>query len=52
MKESEAKLNAYGSAFGTLDVAETMRLGEYNVLFWEKDPNHPIGQARFFGLEE
>ena len=52
VKESEAKLNAFGSAFGTLDVTEAMRLGEYNVMFWEKDVNHPIGQAALFRLEE
>ena len=52
VKESEAKLNAFGSAFGTLDMTETMRLGEYHVTFWAEDANRHIGQATLFRLEE
>lgn len=52
VKESEAKLNAFGSAFGSLDVTETMRLGEYRVNFWYDDPNRSIGEATLFRLEE
>jgi hypothetical protein len=52
VKEAEAKLNAFGSASGSLDLTETMRLGEYQVVFWDTDPNRPIGAAPLFRLEE
>jgi hypothetical protein len=52
VKEAEVKLNAFGSVFGSLDLTETMRLGEYRVVFWDKDPNRHIGEATLFRLEE
>ncbi|HEY2083048.1 MAG TPA: MG2 domain-containing protein, partial [Verrucomicrobiae bacterium] len=52
VKEAEVKLNAFGSASGSLDLKETMRLGEYQVVFWDKDRNRPIGAAPLFRLEE
>ncbi|HWD94563.1 MAG TPA: alpha-2-macroglobulin family protein [Verrucomicrobiae bacterium] len=52
VKEAEVKLNAFGSAAGALDLTETMRLGEYRVIFWDQSPNRPIGEATLFRLEE
>jgi uncharacterized protein YfaS (alpha-2-macroglobulin family) len=52
VKEGDAKLNAFGSAFGTLDLTETMRLGEYRVEFREPGHNESIGDATLFRLEE
>jgi uncharacterized protein YfaS (alpha-2-macroglobulin family) len=53
VKEGDVKLNAFGSVFGSLDLTETMRLGEYRVTF--RDPqqrNRNIGAATLFRLEE
>jgi uncharacterized protein YfaS (alpha-2-macroglobulin family) len=52
VKESDVKLNAFGSAFGSLDLTETMRLGEYRVIFREKGRDRDIAQATLFRLEE
>ncbi len=52
VKEGDAKLNAFGSTFGTLDLTETMRLGEYQVEFREPGHDDIIGDATLFRLEE
>lgn len=52
VKEGDVKLNAFGSAFGSLDLTETMRLGEYSVTFREKGGDRDIGEATLFRLEE
>jgi alpha-2-macroglobulin len=52
VKEADVKLNAFGSVFGSLDLTETMRLGEYRVTFREKGGDHDIGGATLFRLEE
>ena len=52
VKEGDVKLNAFGSAFGSLDLTETMRLGEYSVEFREPGHNESIGYATLFRLEE
>ena len=36
VKEDESRLNAFGSALGSLDLTEAMRLGEYRVTFWDQ----------------
>ena len=51
-KEDDIKLNAFGSAFGSLDLTDTMRLGEYRVTFREKGHDRDIGEATLFRLEE
>jgi len=54
VKADKAKLNAFGSTWGALDLTEAMPLGEYRVTFWaEGRPNgQTIGQATLFRLEE
>ncbi|HEX8144116.1 MAG TPA: alpha-2-macroglobulin family protein [Pyrinomonadaceae bacterium] len=50
--EGKATLNAFGSAWGSLEVTETMPLGEYQVTFWDEGRRHGIGSATLFRLEE
>ncbi len=52
VKEGEITLNSFGSAWGSLDLAGNMRLGEYRVSFRDKSRDHQIGQAQLFRLEE
>src|SRR6185436_193643 len=52
IKEADVKLNAFGSAFGSLDLTEAMRLGEYRVTFRNKENDRDIGYATLFRLEE
>ena len=52
VKESDVTLNAFGSVFGSLDLTEAMRLGEYRVTFLNRDQKHEIGNAALFRLEE
>ncbi len=52
IKEDTATLNSFGSAWGSLDLIDTMPLGEYHVMFWYKDKEHQIGNATLFRLEE
>ena len=51
--EGTAQLNAFGSAWGSLNLTESMPLGEYRVTYW-KDRKHEqgIGSATLFRLEE
>lgn len=50
--EGKAALNAFGSAWGSLELTEVMPLGEYQVNFWDADRRNHIGSAVFFRLEE
>jgi uncharacterized protein YfaS (alpha-2-macroglobulin family) len=52
VKADKAKLNAFGSAWGTLELTETMPLGEYRIQFWDDGRKDVIGQATLFRLEE
>ncbi len=52
VKEADVTLNAFGSAFGTLELTDAMRLGEYHVTFREKENQPEIGSATLFRLEE
>jgi uncharacterized protein YfaS (alpha-2-macroglobulin family)/tetratricopeptide (TPR) repeat protein len=52
VKEDKVTLNAFGSAWGSLDLTETMPLGEYRVNFWDEGRKHNIGNAVLFRLEE
>ncbi|MEW6303950.1 MAG: alpha-2-macroglobulin family protein [Verrucomicrobiota bacterium] len=52
VKEGEIKLNEFGSVWGSLDLTETMKLGEYRVSFRDQSKNHHIGNATLFRLEE
>ena len=51
--EGAAALNAFGSAWGSLEVNDSMPLGEYRVTYWkDKARNETIGGATLFRLEE
>lgn len=50
--EGKSTLNAFGSAWGSLELGEQLPLGEYNIQFWDQGRNHNIGSARLFRLEE
>jgi uncharacterized protein YfaS (alpha-2-macroglobulin family) len=50
--EGKNTLNAFGSGWGSLEVTETMPLGEYHVTFWDEGRRHGIGSATLFRLEE
>ena len=52
VKEGTATLNAFGSAWGSLELSEEWPLGEYQVQFWDEGKSHNIGSARLFRLEE
>lgn len=47
-----AKLNSFGSAWGTLELTEQLPLGEYRIQFWDEGRKNGIGQATLFRLEE
>ncbi|PWT89769.1 MAG: alpha-2-macroglobulin [Blastocatellia bacterium] len=49
--ENKVVLNAFGSAWGSVELGEQLPLGEYNVTFWDASGNN-IGSARLFRLEE
>ena len=50
--EGKAKLNSFGSAWGSLTLTAEMPLGEYNVQFWDEGRKNSIGTATLFRLEE
>jgi len=50
--EAKTTLNAFGSAWGSLDLTEQLPLGEYNIQFWDDGRHNSIGSARLFRLEE
>ncbi len=52
IKSDIITLNAFGSAWGTLELTAEMSLGEYRVQFWEEGRRRGIGNATLFRLEE
>jgi hypothetical protein len=52
VQADKAKLNAFGSAWGTLELTEPLPLGEYRVQFWDDGRKNGIGAATLFRLEE
>ncbi|MCH8277802.1 MAG: 50S ribosomal protein L3, partial [Proteobacteria bacterium] len=50
--EKEVALNAFGSAWGSLQLTDTMPLGEYRVTFRERNGGSHIGDATLLRLEE
>ena len=52
VSEGKATLNAFGSAWGSLELGEQLPLGEYNIQFWDQGAAHGIGSAKLFRLEE
>jgi alpha-2-macroglobulin len=52
IKEDRVTLNSFGSAWGSLELGESMPLGEYHVTFWDESRKNHIGSATLFRLEE
>lgn len=52
VSEGNATLNAFGSAWGSLELSEQLPLGQYNIQFWDQGRNTGIGSATLFRLEE
>ena len=52
VKDGTATLNAFGSAWGSLELSEEWPLGEYQVYFYDQGRHTGIGNARLFRLEE
>ena len=50
--EAKATLNAFGSAWSSLDLSDQLPLGEYSIQFWDAGRHNSIGSARLFRLEE
>ena len=50
--EGQLKLNAFGSAWGNLELSSEMALGAYSITFLESRNGRYIGQAVLFRLEE
>ncbi|PYP88671.1 MAG: alpha-2-macroglobulin [Blastocatellia bacterium AA13] len=48
----KAPLNSFGSVWGSLDLKDSMALGEYRVTFWDAGRHNQIGNAVLFRLEE
>jgi uncharacterized protein YfaS (alpha-2-macroglobulin family) len=52
VKDGGAQLNSFGSAWGSLELTETMPLGEYRINFFTARRESAIGSAVLFRLEE
>ncbi|HET6893643.1 MAG TPA: MG2 domain-containing protein, partial [Pyrinomonadaceae bacterium] len=52
VREGQATLNGFGSAWGSLELGAELPLGEYNIPFWDQGRKNHIGSARLFRLEE
>ncbi len=52
VSEGKATLNAFGSAWGALELREQLPLGQYNIQFWDQGRNTGIGSATLFRVEE
>ena len=52
VSEGQATLNAFGSAWGSLELSQDWPLGEYQIQFWDQGRVNSIGSAQLFRLEE
>ena len=53
IKEGRANLNSFGSAWGSLEIADNFALGQYSVQFFGDVEHHVnIGNAQLFRIEE
>ncbi len=52
VKADRARLNQFGSAWGSLDLTDKMPLGEYRITFYDEGRKSQIGAAALFRLEE
>lgn len=52
IKEDKIRLNEFGSSWGSLELSESMPLGEYRITFWDTGRTNQIGYAVLFRMEE
>jgi hypothetical protein len=52
VKKEKVTLNAFGSAWGSLTLSESMPLGTYVVIFWTEGRGQDLGREALFRLEE
>ncbi|HEY3285425.1 MAG TPA: MG2 domain-containing protein, partial [Armatimonadota bacterium] len=52
VRKGKLTLNAFGSAWGDLDLTEAMPLGQYQITFWDAGRHNTIGSATLLRLEE
>jgi uncharacterized protein YfaS (alpha-2-macroglobulin family) len=52
VKEGKITLNAFGSAWGSLELTDAMPLGVYRVTFWDVGRKTQIGSDNLLRLEE
>src|SRR5262245_52433320 len=52
ISEGKATLNAFGTAWNSLELSDQLPLGEYQVQFWDQGRANSIGSAKLFRLEE
>lgn len=52
VKEGKSRLNAFGSSWDSLQLTESMPLGEYRISFWDEGKHTSIGDAILFRVEE
>ncbi|HZS04069.1 MAG TPA: alpha-2-macroglobulin family protein [Blastocatellia bacterium] len=52
VKEGKSALNAFGSAWGQLEITESMPLGPYQITFYDAGRRNQIGSAQLFRVEE
>src|SRR6266446_62494 len=52
VSEGKTTLNAFGSAWSSLELGEQLPLGEYRIQFWDLGRANGIGNASLFRLEE
>jgi len=52
VSEAKATLNAFGSAWGSLEIGEQLPLGQYTIQFWDNGRHLSLGGAQLFRVEE
>ncbi|HEY0347726.1 MAG TPA: MG2 domain-containing protein, partial [Pyrinomonadaceae bacterium] len=52
VSEGKVTLNAFGTAWSSLELTAELPLGEYQVQFWDQGRANSIGDAKLFRLEE
>jgi alpha-2-macroglobulin len=52
VNEGKATLNAFGSAWGSLEIGEQLPLGQYMIQFWDTGHHNNLGAAQLFRVEE
>ena len=52
VKEGKTSLNTFGSAWGSLEIAENQPLGQHNIQFYDAGRKNGIGSAQLFHIEE